>query len=60
MEFSTTTILFFVLTFVSEIIGTINGFGSSVFLVYPCPVSVGLSRCMDWKKVTKENPRRNI
>ncbi|RTZ02748.1 hypothetical protein EKL98_12880 [Flavobacterium bomense] len=29
----TTTILFFLLVFVSEIIGTISGFGSSVFFV---------------------------
>ena len=33
MEFTTTTILFFILAFISEIIGTISGFGSSVFFV---------------------------
>ncbi len=33
MEFSSTTILFFLLAFASEIIGTICGFGSSVFFV---------------------------
>ena len=33
MEFSTTTILFFILALVSETIGTISGFGSSVFFV---------------------------
>ncbi len=33
MDFSLTTLLFFLLAFVSEIIGTISGFGSSVFFV---------------------------
>ena len=33
MEFTTTTILFFILALVSETIGTISGFGSSVFFV---------------------------
>src|SRR6185369_14205973 len=33
MDFTTRTALFFLLAFVSEIIGTISGFGSSVFFV---------------------------
>jgi uncharacterized protein len=33
MNFSLTTVLFFLLALVSEIIGTISGFGSSVFFV---------------------------
>lgn len=33
MEFTLTTLLFFILAFFSEIIGTISGFGSSVFFV---------------------------
>lgn len=33
MDFSGTTIIFFLLAFVSEIVGTVSGFGSSVFFV---------------------------
>jgi uncharacterized protein len=33
LEFSETTILFFILAFLSEIVGTLSGFGSSVFFV---------------------------
>ncbi|WP_153799514.1 sulfite exporter TauE/SafE family protein [Foetidibacter luteolus] len=33
MDFSTTVLLFFLLAFASEVIGTISGFGSSVFFV---------------------------
>ncbi|MBX9768515.1 MAG: sulfite exporter TauE/SafE family protein [Bdellovibrionales bacterium] len=33
MEFSGTTIIFFLLAFVSEMVGTVSGFGSSVFFV---------------------------
>lgn len=33
MEFSSTAIYFFILAFISEIVGTISGFGSSVFFV---------------------------
>ena len=33
MDFSSTTLLFFLLAFVSEVVGTMSGFGSSVFFV---------------------------